>query len=77
MMASQKGLSRRMPNMEFPTMEQVDSADHEQLARWYRMLRGGQTESERLILHEIFTLFTQKGGWTEELSRKIGYTLVN
>lgn len=62
--------------MEFPTMQEVENAQHDQIAAWYRFLRSGQTKEERLIIHEIFNRFTKGGGWNENLSRKIGYTTV-
>jgi hypothetical protein len=31
---------------DFPTMEQVEKANHEQLARWYRFLPSGDTKAD-------------------------------
>jgi hypothetical protein len=38
---------------DFPTMEQVENADHEQLARWYRFLPCGDTPDQKKICDRI------------------------
>jgi hypothetical protein len=57
---------------DFPTMEQVERADHEQLARWYRFLPAGDTEEQRAIMERMEERFEACGGMTKEISKKIG-----
>jgi hypothetical protein len=56
----------------FPTIEEVERADKEQLARWYRFLPSGESEADRKILNRIAERFEKLGGMTAELSTKIG-----
>ena len=42
-----------MDRPDFPTMEQVEKADREQLARWYRLLPSGDTSEQRKIQHRL------------------------
>jgi len=55
----------------FPTLEEVEKADKEQLARWYRFLPSGET-AEQKIMKRIAERFEKLGGMTAELSKKIG-----
>jgi hypothetical protein len=57
---------------DFPTMEQVEKASHEQLARWYRFLPSGDTPEQKKIMDRLTTRFKEKGGMTPALSDKIG-----
>lgn len=57
---------------DFPTLQQVDKADKEQLARWYRFLLG-TTDEERKTLRRISQRLHDLGGMTPELSKKIGH----
>jgi hypothetical protein len=56
----------------FPTLEEVENADKEQLARWYRFLPSGETASDQKIMKRIAERFDKLGGMTAELSKKIG-----
>lgn len=58
---------------DFPTMEQVEKASHEELARWYRFLPSGDSEEEQKIMDRIAARFKKAGGMTEALSKKIGH----
>jgi hypothetical protein len=58
---------------DFPTMEQVERADHEQLARWYRFLPSGDTREQKSIMDRLAQRFKEEGGMTPALSEKIGY----
>ncbi len=58
---------------DFPTMEQVEEADHEQLARWYRFLPSGDTREQQKIQDRIGERFKALGGMTTALSKKIGF----
>jgi hypothetical protein len=56
----------------FPTIEQVETADKEQLARWYRFLPSGETAANQKIMRRIAERFEKLGGMNAELSKKIG-----
>ena len=56
----------------FPTLEEVEKADKEQLARWYRFLPSGETTAEQKIMKRIAERFEKLGGMTPELSKRIG-----
>jgi hypothetical protein len=56
----------------FPTLEQVEEASHEQLARWCKFLAADTPEEDK-ILDRIVERFEQLGGMTEELDKRIGY----
>ena len=57
---------------DFPTMDAVEKADREALARWYRFLPSGQSDAEHRIMDRIAERFRELGGMTPELSKKIG-----
>jgi hypothetical protein len=54
-------------------MEQVEKADREQLAKWYRFLPSGDTPEQRKIQHRLAERFQKMGGMTPELSKTIGF----
>jgi hypothetical protein len=56
----------------FPTTQEVEKADKEQLARWYRFLPSGETAADQKIMQRIGERFEKLGGTTAELSKKIG-----
>jgi hypothetical protein len=56
----------------FPTIEEVEKADQEQLARWYRFLASGETAADQKIMRRIAERFEKLGGMTAELSKRIG-----
>jgi hypothetical protein len=60
------------PTKGFPKIEEVEGADKEQLARWYRFLPSGETAADLKILRRIAERFEKLGGMTAELSKKIG-----
>jgi hypothetical protein len=57
---------------DFPTMQQVERARKEDLARWYRFLLG-TTDDQRKVLRRVSQRLEQLGGMTPELSKKIGH----
>jgi hypothetical protein len=57
---------------EFPTIAEVEKADAEQLARWYRFLLPADAAQERIV-EKISAALKAKGGMSSALSRKIGY----
>ena len=61
-----------MTRPDFPTMQQVEAASHEQLARWYRFLPSGENAADQKIIMRIAERFEKLGGMTAELSKKIG-----
>jgi hypothetical protein len=56
----------------FPTLQEVENADKEQLARWYRFLPSGENAADQKIMKRIAERFEKLGGMTAELSKKIG-----
>jgi len=54
-------------------MEQVEKANHEQLARWHRFLPSGDTKEQQKILNRIAERFKKLGGMTPALEKKIGF----
>jgi hypothetical protein len=59
--------------MKYPTKEEIETASKEQLGRWCRFLINPSTEEHRTILHLILKRFLSRGGWTETLSKKVGW----
>jgi hypothetical protein len=57
---------------DFPTMDQVEKANHEQLAWWYRFLLPSDKE-QQAILDKIADRFKKLGGMTPEISKRIGH----
>jgi hypothetical protein len=53
----------------FPTLEEVEKANREQLARWYRFLPSGETAADQKIMKKISERFEKLGGINPELSR--------
>ena len=58
---------------DFPTMAQVEKADHEELARWFRFLPSGDTREQQEIQDRIGERFKALGGMTSAMSKKIGF----
>jgi len=56
----------------FPTIQEVEKADKELLARWYRFLPSGETPADQKIMRRIAERFEKLGGMTAQLSKKIG-----
>ncbi len=54
-------------------MEEVESADREQLARWFRFLPAGESPEQQKIMKRLRERFDALGGMTPKLSQKIGY----
>jgi chemotaxis regulatin CheY-phosphate phosphatase CheZ len=63
-----------MTRPDFPTMQQVEAASHEQLARWYRFLPMGlENDQMQKIADRIEERLNQMGGITPELDQKLGW----
>ena len=58
---------------DFPTMDQVEKASLEELAKWYRFLPSGDTNEQQHVQDRIAERFKELGGMTPELSKKIGF----
>ncbi len=58
---------------DFPTIEQVEKADREQLARWYSHLPAGTSPEQKKITAKIEERFKKLGGMTPDLEKKIGF----
>ena len=58
---------------DFPTLEDVEKANHEQLARWYRFLPSSDTKEQRKIQERISVRFKAFGGMTPAISKKNGF----
>ena len=71
--------------MRYPTIEQVDAADHMQICMWYRNLSspgssaiGKQNfdevlDTEGFIMNRIADRLKKFGGFTTEISKAIGW----
>lgn len=71
--------------MPYPSMEQVEAADHEQICRWHRFLDSpGMSaidtdqfdtvlDREVEIAKRIYERYMEFGGMTPELSKRIGW----
>lgn len=73
--------------MNYPTMEQVEAADREQLCRWWRFLKSpgasalngdhalflATTDRESKIANRLAQRFKEAGGFTPEISKRIGW----
>ena len=62
-----------MAMMRFPTMDEVEAADHEQLCRWYRFLPAGVTPEEPPIMNRLVERFHEFGGMTPAISKALGW----
>lgn len=58
---------------EFPTIEEVQRAGKEQLARWYRFLPSGETPADQEIMKRIAQRFEKLGGMTPELRERLTF----
>ena len=71
--------------MNYPSIVEVEAADHIQLCRWWRFLKspGGRAigkddfnevlEAEAAIVERIKTRLAEFGGFTPEISKQIGW----
>ncbi len=71
--------------MPYPPAEDVETADRAQLAEWIRFLESpgmsavqseefpDTVERERELLQRIEERFREEGGWTPELSKRVGW----
>ncbi|HEY1470614.1 MAG TPA: hypothetical protein VGF61_16340 [Candidatus Acidoferrum sp.] len=57
---------------QFPTLAEVEKADTETLARWYRFLLPKDAVQEK-IMEKVSAKLKERGGMTPALSHKIGF----
>jgi len=58
---------------QYPAMEEVEKASHEQLCRYHRFLPSPSNEDEIRILDMVEKRLHGFGGFTPEISKKIGW----
>jgi len=58
---------------DFPTLQDVEKANQEQLARWFSHLPAGETPEQKKVMDRINERFRKLGGMTPELEKKVGY----
>ena len=59
--------------MEYPTIEEVEKANRERLCRWYRFLPSLYSEEKVSIMDRIVKRWREMGGFTPEISKRIGW----
>ena len=71
--------------MNYPTLEEVETATRPEILRWYRFLRSPGLDAidkpnfsevimkEARIMDRICARFKEVGGFTPELSKQIGW----
>ena len=73
--------------MKYPTIEEVDAADHEQICYWYRFLESPGmsainsssevyetvSRKECEVMNRMSERLKEFGGFTPEISKKIGW----
>lgn len=58
---------------KYPTLEAVEQADREQLCRWHRFLPIARDEEELKVIARVCKRFGDVGGFTPEISKRIGW----
>ena len=57
-----------------PTMAEVEAADREHICKWWRLLPSQITRGEQAkIIARIAERFDEMGGFTPEISKRIGW----
>lgn len=73
--------------MKYPTIEEVDAADHEKIGYWFRFLESPGMSAidspnvvydtvarkEAVIMNRISERLHEFGGFTPEISKRIGW----
>jgi hypothetical protein len=72
-MKSQEQLMADIDRPDFPTIDRVEKASREDLAKWFRFLPVGDTPEQKKVMKRIEERFKEKGGMTPAISSKIGY----
>ena len=58
---------------DFPTLQDVEKANREQLAQWYSHMPAGDTPEQKKVMERINQRFKKLGGMTPELEKKVGF----
>jgi len=59
--------------VNFPSLQDVEKADREQLCRWWRFLPLVGNNSELMVMNAIGARLKVLGSFTPEISKKIGW----
>jgi len=59
--------------MNYPTLEQVEKANHYNLCEWYRFLSSPITDSQVQIMNRICERCKAGGGFTPVISKELGW----
>ena len=61
--------------MEYPTLEAVEKANRFTICGWYRYLPSpnSKTEDQKKVMDRICERFKELGGFTPEISKKLGW----
>lgn len=62
-----------MKQYQYPTLEQVETADKETLCRWYRFLPFAENKYQEKVIITIHNKISKSGGITPEISKSIGW----
>lgn len=57
----------------YPTPEEINKADRNEICRWYRFLRMPKNPYEEFLLVRICERFRELGGFTPEISKQMGW----
>ena len=68
-----KKFNEGIDGLEYPTIEEIEAADHDLICRWYRFLPSPDTQEQVESMKLINQRFKDGGGFTEFLSKKIGW----
>lgn len=60
------------PN-QYPKLDDVILADREQVCRWYRFLPSPTNALECAVMDKVVDRFRKLGGFTPEISKKLGW----
>lgn len=59
--------------MSYPSLDEIQSASHYQLAKWARNLPSPRNVDEKALLDLLLERFRSLGGWDPDLSKKVGW----
>jgi hypothetical protein len=72
-MVSRREKKMQHKRRDFPTLQDVEKANREQLAEWFSHLPAGETSEQKKVMDRINERFKKLGGMTPELEKKVGY----
>ena len=59
--------------MLYPTIKEVEEADHIQICRWYRFLASPSDLEQVEVMNLIVSKWREGGGFTSEISKMTGW----